>query len=103
MNKLDFLTTAPKLYNGKYLSHPKVDDARSATVEIDAAEPLPIEVDGEPIGTTPARFEVVPAALRVRVPALQSCHGVAASAFAALGALVAQDRSTRRPVGRATT
>jgi len=68
VNKIDFLTTAPKLYNGKYLSHPKVDHVRSATVEIDAAEPLPIEVDGEPIGTTPARFEVVPAAIRVRVP-----------------------------------
>ena len=25
VNKLDFLTTAPKLYSGKYLSHPKVD------------------------------------------------------------------------------
>lgn len=68
VNKLDFLTTAPKLYSGKYLAHPKIDHVRSATVEIDAAEPLPIEVDGEPIGTTPARFEVVPAAIRVRVP-----------------------------------
>lgn len=68
VNKLDFLTTAPKLYNGKYLSHPKVDHARSATVTIDAAEPLPVEVDGEPAGTTPAQFEVVPAAIRIRVP-----------------------------------
>jgi diacylglycerol kinase family enzyme len=30
--------------------------------------PLPIEVEGEPIGTTRARFEIVPGALRVRVP-----------------------------------
>jgi diacylglycerol kinase (ATP) len=69
VNKLDFLTTAPRLYSGKYLSHPKVDHVRSATVEIDAGEPLPVEVDGEPIGTTPARFEVVPGAVRIRVPA----------------------------------
>ena len=68
-HKLDFLTTAPKLYSGRYLSHPKVELLRSATVAIGAAEPLPLEVDGEPIGTTPARFEVVPAALRLRVPA----------------------------------
>jgi YegS/Rv2252/BmrU family lipid kinase len=68
VNKLDFLTTAPRLYTGKYLSHPKVDHLRTPTIEIDAAEPLPVEVDGEPIGMTPARFEVVPAALRVRVP-----------------------------------
>jgi diacylglycerol kinase family enzyme len=38
-------------------------------VAVSAGEPLPLEVDGEPIGTTPARFEVVPAALRLRVPA----------------------------------
>jgi diacylglycerol kinase (ATP) len=69
VNKLDFLTTAPKLYSGRYLSHPKVELLRSSSVAISSAEPLPLEVDGEPIGTTPARFEVVPAALRLRVPA----------------------------------
>jgi YegS/Rv2252/BmrU family lipid kinase len=67
VTKLDFLTTAPKLYSGRYLSHPRVELLRSSTVRIDAAEPLPLEVDGEPIGTTPARFEVVPSALRLRV------------------------------------
>ena len=69
VNKLDFLTTAPKLYSGRYLSHPKVEHLWSSSVAISAAEPLPLEVDGEPIGATPARFEVVPAALRLRVPA----------------------------------
>ncbi|HUJ54899.1 MAG TPA: diacylglycerol kinase family protein [Gaiellaceae bacterium] len=68
IDKLDFATTAPKLYSGRYLSHPKVEALRSANVEVAAAEPLPIEVDGEPLGTTPARFEVVPAAIRLRVP-----------------------------------
>jgi diacylglycerol kinase family enzyme len=68
ITKLDFATTSPKLYSGAYLSHPKVELLRSATVVVDAAEPLPLEVDGEPIGTTPARFEVVPGALRLRVP-----------------------------------
>jgi diacylglycerol kinase family enzyme len=42
---------------------------RSRTVTVDAAEHLPIELDGEQVGTTPARFEVVPHAVRVRVPA----------------------------------
>ena len=69
VTKLDFLTTAPKLYSGRYLSHPKVELLRSSSVAISAAEPLPLEVDGEPIGATPARFEVVPSALRLRVPA----------------------------------
>ena len=41
---------------------------RSASARRVAAEPLPIQLDGEQPGTTPARFEAVPQALRVRVP-----------------------------------
>ena len=68
VTKLDFATTAPKLYSGRYLAHPKVELLRGAAVAVEAAEPLPVELDGEPAGTTPARFEVVPGALRLRVP-----------------------------------
>jgi diacylglycerol kinase (ATP) len=64
----DFLTTAPKIYKGRHVGHPKVEIVRSATVVVDADEHLPIEVEGEQIGTTPARFEIVPRALKVRVP-----------------------------------
>ena len=68
VSKVDFLSTAPKIYKGKHVNHPKVEVLRSARVEVDAAEHLPIEVEGEQVGTTPAAFEVVPGALRVRVP-----------------------------------
>jgi len=68
VGKVDFLTTAPKLYKGKHVSHPKIEVVRTARVEVDAAERLPIELEGEQVGTTPATFEVVPGALRVRVP-----------------------------------
>jgi diacylglycerol kinase family enzyme len=37
-------------------------------VTVEAQEPLPIQLDGEQPGTTPASFELVPQALRVRVP-----------------------------------
>jgi YegS/Rv2252/BmrU family lipid kinase len=66
--KVDFLTTAPKLYTGRHVDHPKVEVLRSAHATVDAPERLPIEVEGEQIGTTPAAFEIVPGALRVRVP-----------------------------------
>jgi diacylglycerol kinase (ATP) len=69
INKRDFVTTAPKIYKGTYLAHPKVDLRRTRAVTVDAPERLPIELDGEQVGTTPARFEIVPRALRVRVPA----------------------------------
>ena len=68
VTKLDFATTAPKLYRGKHLAHPKVELTRARVVAVDGAETLPIELDGEQVGTTPARFEVLPGALRVRVP-----------------------------------
>jgi YegS/Rv2252/BmrU family lipid kinase len=68
VSKVDFLTTAPKIYKGKHVDHPKVEVLRSARVEVDAPVQLPIELEGEQVGTTPATFEVVPGALRVRVP-----------------------------------
>jgi YegS/Rv2252/BmrU family lipid kinase len=68
VTKPDFMLTARKLYSGAYLAHPKVELLRSRVVAVDAPEPLPIELDGEQVGTTPARWEIVPAALKVRVP-----------------------------------
>jgi diacylglycerol kinase (ATP) len=68
ISKLDFLTTAPKIYKGRHVAHPKVEVVRSARVEVDALQRLPIEVEGEQVGTTPAVFELVPNALRLRVP-----------------------------------
>lgn len=68
IDKRDFATTAPKIYKGTYLAHPKVELLRSRSVAVDAPERLPIELDGEQVGTTPARFEVVPRALQIRVP-----------------------------------
>jgi YegS/Rv2252/BmrU family lipid kinase len=68
LTKRDLLLTMPKTYRGTHLPHPKATLLRGATVEIDAPEPLPVQLDGEQPGTTPVRFEVVPRALRLRVP-----------------------------------
>jgi diacylglycerol kinase (ATP) len=68
VTKMDFLTAVGKIYRGTHLAHPKVDLLRGAGVAVDAPVALPIETDGENVGTTPARFDVVPGALRVRVP-----------------------------------
>jgi YegS/Rv2252/BmrU family lipid kinase len=69
LTKRDLLVTLPKTYRGRHLPHPKAELLRGAVVTVDADEPLPVELDGEQPGTTPVRFEVVPGALRVRVPA----------------------------------
>jgi YegS/Rv2252/BmrU family lipid kinase len=68
LTKRDLLVTLPKTYRGRHLPHPKAEVLRGAVVELEPADPLLVELDGEQPGTTPARFEVVPRALRLRVP-----------------------------------
>jgi diacylglycerol kinase (ATP) len=68
ITKRDFLLNVGKIYRGTHLSHPKIELLRGARVSVDGLVPVPIELDGEQPGTTPASFEVVPAALRLRVP-----------------------------------
>jgi YegS/Rv2252/BmrU family lipid kinase len=68
LTKRDLIFTLPKTYKGRHLPHPKAELLRGPVVEIDAPQPLPVELDGEQPGTTPVRFEIVPKALRLRVP-----------------------------------
>ena len=70
ISKRDLVMTMPKIFRGTHLPHPKAELLRGARVSVDATEPLPVELDGEQPGTTPARFEIVPQALRVRVPSV---------------------------------
>lgn len=65
----DLLRTLHKLYRGTHTDHPKADISRARRVVVNPGRPLPVELDGETPGTTPAEFQIVPAALRLRVPA----------------------------------
>lgn len=59
------------LYTGAHLELPEVKSTLARRVEVAAigGEEIPIETDGELPGRLPAVFEIVPEALRVRVPA----------------------------------
>ena len=69
VTKRDLLLVLPRTYKGNHLPHPRLESLRGTVVTVESAEPLPIELDGEQPGTTPARFEVLPRALLLRVPA----------------------------------
>lgn len=56
---------ATKLRKGRHVESPKVKIRRAATVRVEPADPSPLLVDGEIIGTTPAEFRVLPGALRL--------------------------------------
>jgi diacylglycerol kinase (ATP) len=68
VTKTELVRVMPKIYRGTHLPHPKGEVLRGRTVSIEADDALPIQLDGEQPGTTPARFEIVPAAIRLRVP-----------------------------------
>jgi YegS/Rv2252/BmrU family lipid kinase len=69
VTKLDFVRQLPRIYRGTYLPPPRAELVRCKEVAVEPAAALPITLDGEQPGTTPARFEIVPGALRLRVPA----------------------------------
>jgi YegS/Rv2252/BmrU family lipid kinase len=69
LTKADLALTLPKAYRGRHLPHPKAELLRGRRVTVEADEPVPVELDGEQPGTTPAAFAVVPDAVRLRVPA----------------------------------
>jgi YegS/Rv2252/BmrU family lipid kinase len=68
LSKRDLVLTMPKIYRGTHLPHPKAEALRGRVVTVETEEPVPVQLDGEQPGTTPTRFEVLPGALRLRVP-----------------------------------
>jgi YegS/Rv2252/BmrU family lipid kinase len=68
ITRRDLALTLPKVYRGTHLPHPKAELLRGRRVVVRSETPLPVELDGEQPGTTPAEFEALPAALRLRVP-----------------------------------
>jgi diacylglycerol kinase (ATP) len=57
------------VFIGRHASDPEVTYLQVRQLDVAARPPVPIQVDGEPLGLTPAHIEVVPAALRVLVGA----------------------------------
>ena len=88
VSKLDFVTTSPKLYSGGHIGHPRIEVVQSPWVTRRGRQIRSwLELDGEQAGPTPVRFEVVPGALRLRVPRLGAgCGFGQAPAAAARGA-----------------
>jgi diacylglycerol kinase (ATP) len=65
--KSDSYTMLPKAVLGEHLPHPNIIEYRAKTLAIDSVRPLPLHADGQPLGTTPASFEVLPEAIRLKI------------------------------------
>lgn len=65
--KIEVLTAVNRLYAGTHLSLPKCSCTQARHVLVRSNERVLVEVDGEQPGTASAEFEILPAALNVRV------------------------------------
>jgi len=62
------------VFTRRHLRNPMVAHYQGRRVTIYTAEPFPVQLDGEPVGTTPISAEVVPRSLRVLVPKTASAE-----------------------------
>ena len=67
LRKGAFLRAFPKVFLGTHVRHPAVRMLRARHVKIEADRRVQVYADGERVGSLPADFEVVPAALPVLV------------------------------------
>lgn len=65
--KREYLETLTRMPKGTHLPSPTIREYQASAVEITSDAPLPIEADGVFVGETPARFEIVEAALRLKI------------------------------------
>lgn len=64
-SRFSILQNFPKLLRGTHVEHPAVTYFTGREISMEAEPPMPIQIDGELWGETPARFRVCPGALRV--------------------------------------
>jgi diacylglycerol kinase (ATP) len=64
--KRQAVTLIPKFFRGTHLPDPRITQLSAAEFRIDAAEPVPVEADGELVGRTPATVTVLPGLLTMR-------------------------------------
>jgi diacylglycerol kinase (ATP) len=62
--RLDVIRELPRIQRGAHLKNPKVTEMRAREVSINSEEPMAIDLDGEMVGSTPARLRVLPSAIR---------------------------------------
>lgn len=65
--KREAIAMMPKVFKGQHVPHPDIEEYKRVRCSITSERPLPIEADGEVLGTTPASFEVISEAIQLKV------------------------------------
>lgn len=66
-NKRDYVASSTKVFKGDHLPSPFIKEYYAARVEVTSDKPLRVEADGELLGFTPATFQILPDALRLKI------------------------------------
>lgn len=67
--KTRFLRLLPTVFSGSHVEQDEVTILRGSSIELSADRPFTIYADGDPLAVLPASLHVLPAAVRVMVPA----------------------------------
>lgn len=68
MSRLATAAHFPKLIRGTFVGHPAVRYFRGTRLAITADQPIPLQLDGDLVGTTPATFSLRPGAVSILAP-----------------------------------
>lgn len=67
VSKMEALLNFPLFFTGTYYDPQKIKLHKARNVIVDSPQRLPIQIDGEIVGLTPAVFRVIPSALEVAI------------------------------------
>ena len=65
--KSDSFTKLPKMWSGDQVPDENIVEYRAKKIHLEADRPLPVEADGRVVGSTPATFELIPQAIRLKI------------------------------------
>ncbi|HLV81020.1 MAG TPA: diacylglycerol kinase family protein, partial [Chthonomonadaceae bacterium] len=68
VGRVEFLRAFPRVFRGTHVTHPKVTMLRARHICVESDPPLPVNVDGDVLGATPATFTLAPHAISVLAP-----------------------------------
>jgi diacylglycerol kinase (ATP) len=63
----DAFTRLPRVFQGDWLPDPNVVEMKGRRVRVECEAPLPVQADGDPLGTTPASFDLIRLPIRLKV------------------------------------
>jgi YegS/Rv2252/BmrU family lipid kinase len=65
LGRLETVLLLPKVFKGRHTLHPKVKLYKTRKIGITSSQPLVLQADGEVLGRTPAKIDLVPGVLQV--------------------------------------